>query len=48
MSEDCTTSRLPWETPATVSLTDTESRADQRDVALRNGDEGPPAVASLP
>ena len=31
-------SKLPWEAPATVALTDTESRADQRDVALRNGD----------
>ncbi len=30
------TSNLPWEPPATVALTDTESRADQTDVALRN------------
>ena len=32
-----TTAKLPWETPATVALTDTESRADQADIALRNG-----------
>jgi hypothetical protein len=31
------TSKLPWETPATIALTDTDSRADRRDVALRNG-----------
>ena len=31
------TSRLAWEAPATVALTDTDSRADQTDVALRNG-----------
>ena len=35
------TSKLPWEAPATVALTDTDSRADQHDVALRNGDPGP-------
>jgi hypothetical protein len=29
--------KLAWEAPATVALTDTDSRADQRDVALRNG-----------
>ena len=28
--------KLVWETPATVALTDTDSRADQADVALRN------------
>ena len=28
--------RLAWETPAAVPLTDTESRADQPDIALRN------------
>jgi hypothetical protein len=32
-----TTPKLPWEAPATVALTDTDSRADQPDVALRNG-----------
>ena len=32
-----TTSKLTWEAPATVALTDTDSRADQADVALRNG-----------
>jgi hypothetical protein len=31
-----TTAKHPWETPATVALTDTDSRADQPDVALRN------------
>jgi hypothetical protein len=38
-----TTSKLPWEAPATVALTGTDSRADQPDVALRNG-----FVGSLP
>ena len=32
-----TLAKLPWEAPATVALTDTDSRADQPDVALRNG-----------
>jgi hypothetical protein len=32
-----TTVKSPWETPATVALTETDSRADQADVALRNG-----------
>jgi hypothetical protein len=32
-----TPSKLPWEAPATVALTSTDSRADQADVALRNG-----------
>jgi hypothetical protein len=32
-----TTAKLPWETPTTIALTDTDSRADQADVALRNG-----------
>jgi hypothetical protein len=31
------TTKLAWEAPATVTLTDTDSRADQPDVALRNG-----------
>ena len=31
-----TAAKHPWETPATVALTDTESRADETDVALRN------------
>jgi hypothetical protein len=31
------TVKLPWEAPTTVALTDTDSRADQADVALRNG-----------
>jgi hypothetical protein len=40
---------VPWDSPPTVSLTDTDSRADQRDVALRNGeDESVPGVGSLP
>ena len=29
--------KLSWVTPATVALTDTDSRADQADIALRNG-----------
>jgi hypothetical protein len=31
------TERAAWETPVTVALTDAESRADQPDVAMRNG-----------
>ena len=31
-----TPTKLPWETPATIALTDTDSRADQTDVTLRN------------
>jgi hypothetical protein len=31
-----TTAKLPWEAPASVALTDTDSRADQTDVTLRN------------
>ena len=34
---DDTTAKRPWESPATVALTDPDSRADQSDVALRNG-----------
>ena len=41
-----TTSKNPWEAPATVTLTDTESRADQRDVGLRNGADGDPTPVS--
>jgi hypothetical protein len=37
MDSHDTTAKLPWETPATVALTNTDSRADQPDVALRNG-----------
>jgi hypothetical protein len=36
-----TAAKLPWEAPATVALTDTDGRADERDVALRNGEPGP-------
>ena len=36
MLEHETSPKLPWDAPATVALTDTDSRADQRDVALRN------------
>jgi hypothetical protein len=32
-----TTGKLVWETPATVPLTDTDSRADQADVLMGNG-----------
>jgi hypothetical protein len=37
MDIDDTTDRLVWETPATIAITDTESRPDQPDVAMRNG-----------
>jgi hypothetical protein len=37
MDIDDTTDRLPWETPATTAITDTESRPDQPDVTMRNG-----------
>lgn len=36
MDVDTTSQRFPWETPSTVALTDTESRADQADVVMRN------------
>jgi hypothetical protein len=36
MNSHGTPSKLPWEAPATVALTDTDSRADQSDVTLRN------------
>ncbi len=36
MDSPDTTSKLPWDAPTTVALTDTESRADQADVTLRN------------
>jgi hypothetical protein len=45
MNTPDTTMKLPWEAPTTVALTDTESRADQTDVTLRNGDPGPVAVS---
>jgi hypothetical protein len=32
-----TTEKSRWETPATVALTDADSRTDQADVAMRNG-----------
>jgi hypothetical protein len=28
--------RLPWETPAAIPVTDTESRADRSDVWMQN------------
>jgi len=34
--ESDSTDRLPWETPTTVAITDTESRADQSDVTALN------------
>jgi hypothetical protein len=43
MEFDDTTERLPWETPTTIAITDTESRADQPDVAMRNGQVGGPS-----
>ncbi len=36
-----TTAKLPWDAPATIALTDVDSRADQNDVALRNGTTNP-------
>jgi len=36
-----TTAKLPWETPASIALTDTDSRADQADVAVGNGTPNP-------
>jgi len=36
-TDHTTTAKLPWETPAAVALTDTESRADRADVSLDNG-----------
>ena len=36
MNSPDTTSKLPWEVPVTVALTDADSRADQNDVSLRN------------
>ena len=34
---DAEPTKLPWLAPATTALTDVDSRADQPDVALRNG-----------
>ena len=34
---DAARTKLPWVAPASTALTDTDSRADQPDVALRNG-----------
>ena len=33
--------KLAWEAPVAIALTDSDSRADQTDVALRNGTPGP-------
>ena len=33
--------RIEWETPTIEAITDTDSRADQADSPLRNGDAGP-------
>jgi hypothetical protein len=30
------TTKLAWEPPATVTLTDTDGRTDQPDIAIRN------------
>jgi hypothetical protein len=38
---DITISKLPWQAPSATPLTDRDSRADVRDVALRNGDDVP-------
>lgn len=37
MKTDEHTSKLPWETPATTALTNTESRADKSDMWIQNG-----------
>lgn len=37
--------RIEWETPEIEAITDTESRADQADISVRNGNapsSGPP------
>ena len=36
--------KLAWETPAAVAITDTDSRADQADVAMRNGINSNPGL----
>ena len=36
MTGDDTSAKQAWEPPATVALTETDSRADQCDVAQRN------------
>ena len=41
------TVKLPWDAPVTVALTDTGSRADHPDVAMRN-DVGPQPPSSHP
>ena len=33
---DTEPTKYTWETPATVALTDADSRADQPDIAMRN------------
>jgi hypothetical protein len=38
---DVTISKLPWQAPNAVPLTDRDSRADVTDAALRNGEPGP-------
>jgi len=39
------TTKLPWEAPATTALTDAESRADKSDIWTQNGN-GPAPVVS--
>ena len=34
---DTEPTKIPWNAPATTSLTDADSRADQPDVAIQNG-----------
>jgi hypothetical protein len=41
MESENATSKLPWVMPQAVALTDTESRADQPDVGIRNGNISP-------
>jgi len=35
--------RIEWETPEIEAITDTDSRADQADISVRNGGGGPPS-----
>jgi len=30
------TTKIPWETPAAVAITDTDSRADETDITMLN------------
>ena len=36
--------RIEWETPEIEAITDTDSRADQADIPVRNGLPGPSSL----